>query len=298
MNQQNEEEERFRSFVATMSVFLHFPSVEKSIREQIDALANTIIAPGIPSDNEDDVTFLTEYLADNTQEKLKVLVRLQGGSLEKLKRIFPVLFKGASLLRMDRDKDLRRKVCTFLLFPEKSPDIPRYVQDLFRLPEDWKSLMQDRKFVTAIASISLGSQYAVAMGKTLEKAIAEVILDAGYKYEQGHVKLVDGKEVDLAIPSIENPEVLIMSSYSLTTASGQSSRANEQTRMYDDVQSYNRRKTTGKKVKLVNVIDGGGWIARRNDLRQILKNSDACFSYKTLPELGSYLTSNATSYRA
>lgn len=48
-----------------------------------------------------------------------------------------------------------------------------------------------------------------------------------YAAGKAPVSIIENKEVDVAIPSIKKPKILIMSSYALTTASSQTSRANE-----------------------------------------------------------------------
>jgi len=36
----------------------------------------------------------------------------------------------------------------------------------------------------------------------------------------------------------------------------------------------------------VNVVDGGGWLARRSDLRKLYESCDYCLNLKTLDMLG------------
>ncbi len=58
--------------------------------------------------------------------------------------------------------------------------------------------------------------------------------------------------------------------------------------MYEEVQKYNRRmrgRNIENSVKLINVIDGGGWLARKNDLRKIFEECDYCFAFSGLSEL-------------
>ena len=111
-------------------------------------------------------------------------------------------------------------------------------------------------------------------------------------HEKGQVEIVDFKEVDVAIPNVSNPEILIMSSYALTTSSSQSSRANEQAAMYEKVQTYNRRSQKikyGKPITFINVIDGGGWIERKNDLLKMWVDCDYCFCNFDIKEVGTVL---------
>ncbi|MCY4129527.1 MAG: hypothetical protein OXG15_09865 [Gammaproteobacteria bacterium] len=68
--------------------------------------------------------------------------------------------------------------------------------------------------------------YSVQMGFKVENIIGEMVDDLGHEWKKGSVQIVDNKEVDLAIPSLEAPQILIMVSYLLTTSSGQTSKAN------------------------------------------------------------------------
>jgi hypothetical protein len=83
------------------------------------------------------------------------------------------------------------------------------------------------------------------------------------------------------------PRILIMSSYNLTTASSQTQRAREQKAMYEDVARYNSARTRIREpnVQLVNVIDGAGWLARANDLRQMHEHCDYALAFRQLDRL-------------
>ncbi|MGU9951182.1 MAG: DpnII family type II restriction endonuclease, partial [Gammaproteobacteria bacterium WSBS_2016_MAG_OTU1] len=86
--------------------------------------------------------------------------------------------------------------------------------------------------------------------------------------------------------------ILIMSSYQLTTSSAQSSKANEQARMYQLVQTHNRsrRRRDYPETLFVNVVDGGGWLARSRDLKSMWRECDYCFSYAGLDDFKTMLS--------
>ena len=121
----------------------------------------------------------------------------------------------------------------------------------------------------------------------LENEIGNIVSAVGHPHEKGKVGIVDSKEVDIAIPDTETPRILIMSSYQLTTGSSQGSKANEQLRMYQDVRSHNssRNQRNNPDVLFINVIDGGGWLARPNDLQTMWHECDYCFSLSSLDGL-------------
>ena len=104
----------------------------------------------------------------------------------------------------------------------------------------------------------------------------------GIPHSKGQVRLV-GKEVDHVVPSMNEPYVMIMTSYMETTSSSQTARANEQSEMYGIIQADNRRYGTGR--VLVNFVDGAGWLARRSDLRKLHAGCDYIINLNTLDQL-------------
>ena len=76
---------------------------------------------------------------------------------------------------------------------------------------------------------------------------------------------------------------MIMASYMETTASGQTTRANEQREMYLSVQRHNSR--YNEERILVNFVGGAGWLARRSDLRKLHRDCDYIVNLRTLDRL-------------
>lgn len=106
--------------------------------------------------------------------------------------------------------------------------------------------------------------------------------NAKQTFAQGACTLVDRK-VDLMIPSAIDPRIIIMSSYDETTSSGQSTRATDMIALYESLQ--HRRMQGGYEHYFVNVVDGGGWLARRKDLRRMWQACNFCLNINTLPQL-------------
>ena len=151
-------------------------------------------------------------------------------------------------------------------------------------------LLKDEQYMARVARGALLPKYSAKMGFELERRVAEVVTSLGLSWEKGAVEMVNNKEVDLAIPNTAAPQVQVMVSYSLTTSSSQTQRANEQASMYSSVQNFNRsRVKRGEDCVFVNVLDGGGWLERKNDLEVLWKNCDYCFCYNTLGKFKSLL---------
>ncbi len=279
---------------AGMQVFLDFPEIEQSLQEEVEQTVNSILLSKAQNGGRDPVDVLTDYLnaGSDTEERLKVIIGFSRGSLERVKRIYEAMFPGVRWSRLWHDDDKRRRIAAFLISQHDDEIfVPQFIRSNFFLPDNWIELLQDSDYLQAIVQGNLQSQYATDIGYALEDKIGEIVTDTGYTYEKGQVAIVDSKEVDIAIPDIDTPRILIMSSYQLTTGSSQSSKANEQLRMYQDVQSYNssRNQRNNPDVLFINVIDGGGWLARPNDLQTMWRGCDYCFSLSSLDGLRSIL---------
>ena len=275
---------------AGMQVFLDFPDVERTLQQEVEQTVNRILLSKAQNGGRDPVDVLTDYLdaGGDTEERLKVIIGFSSGSLERVKRIYESMFPGESWTRLRYDEHIRRRIASFLINPEAAEVfVPEFIKKSFFLPDNWIELLQDGDYLQAIVQGNTQSKYAVSIGDALEEEVRRVVADSGFSQEKGAVSIVDDKEVDVAIPNTSEPQVLIMSSYQLTTSSAQSSKANEQLRMYQDVRNYNssRGQRNNPDVLFINVIDGGGWLARPRDLQTMWRECDYCFTLSSLDGL-------------
>ena len=278
----------FKDLVENIKHFLEFPEIEDLIEKEINDQTENVLLTITTNGSRPPEAVLFDYLEnDPDEEKLKAVIALSGGSLEKLKRIISFWFTQGTTAKVGKDPQIRNRVASFLNHPHTENTIPRFVRNSFLLPENWIDLLNDRKYMSRKFRENKVSHYSVQMGFKLENLIGERINKLGYSWEKGSVLAVDNKEVDLAIPNLDNPQILIMVSYSLTTSSSQTSRANEQSRMYSSIRTYNGRRSRDRypDCLLVNFMEGGGWKSRRSDLKVIWKNSDFCFTTNTLESL-------------
>lgn len=282
-----------------MQVFLDFPDVEESLQEEIEQTVKRILLSKAQNGGRPSVDVLTDYLnapnVNDMEERLKVIIGFSHGSLEKVKRIYEGMFPGVRWSKLRVDEDKRRRIASFLIRPEAEEFfVPPFIRESFSLPHNWIGLLQDKDYLQAVVHGNMQSRYAVHIGDALESEVRRIATESGFNSEKGAVHIVDDKEVDIAIPSIDEPRILIMSSYQLTTSSSQSSKANEQLRMYEDIRGYNssRRQRNEPNVLFINVIDGGGWLSRPNDLQTMWNECDYCFSYSSLNGLKEVLQYN------
>ena len=160
-----------------------------------------------------------------------------------------------------------------------------YLEQL-SLPVNWSEIIRDQTKIRKAILQKLEGEFSNKKGKAVE-AIVRAQLDLiqqqyGVTYAIGQVRLV-GKEVDHAIPSTDDPYVMIMTSYTETTSSSQTQRANEHRDMFLKIQDDNLRHN--RKRVFINFIDGAGWLARRTDLRKLHGGCDYIINLKTLDRL-------------
>ena len=282
---------------AAMSPFLHFPHVERSIHEEKtsrmqQAVVSTQSVGNAPGTAEDIVSILSVNTASEFKDRLKLILATSAGSLEMLDMVCMALCpEQTSWMQRRKSPAAIKRIAHFLIDPTSTSGIPWFIAEGFRLPTDW--IEQMRSDIAAQIHSSLQSQYNTDMGLALEARIGQVVTGAGYKWEKGFVDVVDQKEVDVVVPELRLPRILIMSSYNLTTASAQSQRAREQKAMYDQVHTYNSAHIRRREpdVQLVNVIDGAGWLARPSDLEEMHQHCDYALSFNgldLLPEILHY----------
>ncbi len=276
---------------AGMSVFLTFPSVEKEIQDAKDsriAYATefvTQVNKGEPGTAADIVDLLAVGTAKEYEQRLKLLLATSAGSLEVMDRVCLALCPDQATWNERRKSATATKaIAEFLINPDSAAEVPWYIRERLRLPTDFLNLIESS--ISREIHHSLQAQYNTSSGLAVEKAISDLVTQAGYKYQKGQVSFVDDKEVDVVVPELVLPRILIMASYNLTTSSAQSQRAREQEKMYADVKRYNGLRTNQNSpaVQYVNVVDGGGWLSRSQDLAQLHRHCDYALSVSQLPQ--------------
>lgn len=131
---------------------------------------------------------------------------------------------------------------------------------------------------------------------TESNVLASVVQKLGLTYEAGEVPCLapyfsrtstDGDTVsrnpriDLVIPNMKNPKVLIESTYNLTTASGQTKKVDANDSLYRAIKSYSQ--ANKMEVIFINFVDGGGWKTRGlADVSRLVSSCDYAINYKNL----------------
>ena len=291
------DKQSFAELVAATSHFLIFDAVEKDIAQEVETRTRDQLMQA-PRNGDSRNDILLRYLsganADHAKERLRFLLSLIGGSFERFQRLYEAEWPHKTVADFWKDNETL-PIIVGLLLGEQSiqTELPKFVKRFFILPDDWLDRLQDPILTTNLVASKLTSKYSVAVGNALEKAFRKAVATITPHYVKGKVRIVENKEVDIAIPNIHEPEIMVMCSYNLTTSSSQTSRAHEQERMYEGLQKHNRltRTNGGKAAILVNIVDGGGWLSRHKDHRRMYESCDYYFAHSQLDKFRSLIQS-------
>ena len=123
-----------------------------------------------------------------------------------------------------------------------------------------------------------GSKVEDEIRKVLERLKAKY----GVNYESGASRFIE-VNVDFAVPSLEDPWVIIMSSFNETTSSGQTTKARDMRNAYNRIRNSNSRNKEDR--AFVNFVDGGGWLARKSDFERLVEECHYFLNFEHLEML-------------
>lgn len=286
----------FNEFVKTCTPLIKFPEFEETMRQRVCEIVTRLLGFDYESD---DASSLVSFMRADL-DFFKVLLKMGNLSQEKFRRVISAQRFARGDFgnewsvrqihnRIRRDDAFALAIAGMFVEGRRNP-LVEHVADFYleqlAFPERWANLLQDEDFAARIAREMLTGEYSDKKGDHIERVVADSLTKAlepvGASFEKGRVKFV-GKEVDLAVPNAEDPEIMVMVSYTETTSSTQNQRATEQETMFNDIQTWNSRNMTDK--VLVNVVDGGGWLARRKSMKKMFDYSHYCLNLRTLSHL-------------
>ncbi|TVR19631.1 MAG: hypothetical protein EA396_12355 [Anaerolineaceae bacterium] len=285
-------------FIRSCTPLAVLPELEREIQSRVDAITSALIAH---HDVDDPIENLANFLQAD-RNFLGVILALTNLSQEKFLRILSAsrfatgdygTEWGPSRIytKLQNEPDFARQVARLFIEGQKNPLLARHVAAFYlkqlALPDDWSDIIRDKNLVQGAVRQKLQGEYNVKKGGMIEQIIREQLDNLTTTYNvshtKGQVRLVGGKEVDHVLPTLDDPHIMIMSSYMETTSSSQTARANEQREMYLRVQGENQR-YGGQRI-FINFVDGAGWLARRSDLRKLHASCDYILNLNTLDQL-------------
>ncbi len=242
-------------FITTCTPLAIIPSLEEEMQQRVDSIAGALLSY---SGNDDPVQNLAGFLQADP-DFLGVILALTNLSQEKFLRILSAerFTKGdfASEWGIDQiqrklksEPDFAPRIAQLFIDGRESPLLVEQVASFYlqqlSLPNNWDIVIRDPALIQSVIRRKLTGEYTNKKGYAIEAMIRQHLNNLnqlyGISHQKGQSPLVD-KEVDHAIPSINDPYILIMTSYMETTSSSQTQRANEHRNMFLKVQDNNFR---------------------------------------------------------
>lgn len=264
--------------------FLVDDQIEKQIEQEIQRLDEKVdrrISKGTSVKTSEVADFLMEK-EDNLDT---ILVRL-GLPIERLLRIVTLLRRtGVVSGGFEREWDYKKikrnivedpgfaKQIAHLLVDGKtdtklSAFLPKFYRDMLDLRRIGRDSSEERR---AKIKRSLLGVYGNLKGVRVEALIEDKLKEIGVSYGRGRSPFI-ARNIDFAVPSTEDPQVIIMVSYQETTSSGQTTKAADMHEAYIAIQRSNSRNNEDR--VFVNFADGAGWLARPSDFKRLVKYCD------------------------
>lgn len=291
----------------SITIFFVDDSLEDEIDREVDALVQQVRQAGLESGQVMSQDQLSVLL--HTQEgSLRLILKEIGLSEEKFMRIVSVLRQMGRInppldrewnldqivRRLKEDASLASQIANLLLNGSGDPElrlwIPRYYLETLNLNAFLAMTEVARR---ARYKQSLVGTYSGRKGYRVEARVRaqleEIRKKYGVGFEQGSTRLVN-VNADFAVPTLDDPWVIVMCSFQETTSSGQSTKARDMGKAYTDVRTSNSRHK--ERRVFVNFADGGGWLARRSDFERLVNECDYFINLKHLAMLESIILSH------
>ncbi|OGO20261.1 MAG: hypothetical protein A2Z15_05680 [Chloroflexi bacterium RBG_16_50_11] len=288
----------FEEFIQSCTPLLKIPELEAQMRERVRTIVKELLDF---QPNTDPAKNLKQFIQKD-ENFLGVLLALTNLSQEKFLRLLTAQRFAAKDYRPEwkadqvykkikKDEQFAETIARLFLEGRTSKLLAEQVADFYldqlSLPENWSDVIRDENIIGNVVRKKLAGEYTDQKGEYIEKIIGGFLDTLQKKYgitwAHGQVALV-GKEIDYAIPSLDDAYIIIMVSYMETTSSGQTARANEQLTMYQKIIGENVRYSSKQGV-FINIVDGAGWLARRSDLRKLFDGCHYCLNMRGIQQL-------------
>jgi len=284
------------------TVFFVDDALEDEIDEKVAELLQLAQSPLLASGSTHSLSDILTFLGQNS-DGIDVILRDIGLSDEKFMRIVSLLRKigripggfdnewsAAKIKRLLADNQAFRSIVADLLFDgvrdvALAALIPRFYLDKLNYREIGtipKALREIRYKESTIGTY--GGRKGHQVEATIQAHLEEIQSHYGIGYEKGRSRFVN-VDIDFAIPSLQDPWVIVMSSFQETTSSGQTIKTRDMRAAYNQITASNSRYNESR--AFVNFIDGGGWLARKRDMERLVDECHYFINLQTLAMLES-----------
>jgi len=281
-------------------VFFVDEQLEREIESEVETLLETARNQRVSETEEIKVVDIAAFLSQK-DKALDVILKDIGLSEEKFKRVISLLRKLGRIpggfdsewsthkvkTKIAREAGFALMVAELLVDGKRDTGllqyVPRYYLDMLNYREIKGSSQAARRIRY---KQSLIGTYGAQKGHKIEGKIQEKLEDIqtkyGVSYGKGRSRIIE-TDIDFAVPNIDDPWVIVMSSFQETTSSGQTTKARDMLSAYERILRNNSRYRENR--AFVNFVDGGGWLARKRDLERLVEKCHYFINLRNLDML-------------
>lgn len=274
----------FAEALETAIVFLVDQTIEARLDAKVQSLLETVADPRLAQPASITPLDLATLLAERS-DALDVILKDLTIPEERFQRIVSLLRRigrvpgpfdrewalGRIKRSLRSDPQFASTIAALLLDGSHDPELGRYLPSAYLETLNYREIghvpLEVRK--VRYRAMLIGT-YAAEKGRAVEDRIRGRLLEIernhGIAFASGRSRFVD-TTIDFAVPTVDDPWVIIMSSFQETTSSGQSTKARDMLSAYERVVRSNS--VHGENRAFVNFVDGGGWLARKQDLQRL-----------------------------
>lgn len=278
-------------------IFFVDEELETEIESEVDSLLKTARAQNSSELSVDNIiSFLVQHSdgldvllkdLELSQEKFMRIVSL----LRKLDRISGGFDKEWSITKVKKkintDPDFASVIAKLLFDGKRDQELQSYIPRYYLDSLNYREAQAGSKVsLRRLYKRQLIGTYGARKGHKVEDRIRKKLIKIeaahGVSYAKGRSRMIE-TDIDFAIPTLEDPWVIVMSSFQETTSSGQTTKARDMFSAYERVLRNNSR--YGEKRVFVNFVDGGGWLARQRDFQRLVQQCDYFINFNHLDML-------------
>ena len=307
------EEEKFDIVITKNTFYFYDQEFEENYEGYITSLKETLLVLKNKIQNEGLKKEFFEALIYNKENGLRALLALTGFSNESLKRLITFIriiddeeldklvlkekwisniektnkqniseWGDNKILKKIKENEFFRKGLINIFFEGSTIPILSKVLPLFELKKLSISKLNfdiEALIDTLIRYKEKGSRSAKKKNNA-ENLIENILNELEINFEKGDLLELLKKEpskkrsMDFIIPNKNNPQIVIESSYLMTTSSGQGDKSKTEISIHSLIKEHY------PKVQFLGFVDGIGWYVRKNDLKRMVSAFEDVFTFQ------------------
>ena len=306
---QKRHEDKFRTVIDKNTFYFYNPVFQEKYESYINSLNETLLVIKNEVETQGLKKEIFENLLNEKENGLRALLALTGFANESLKRLITVLrvadnkelsnllyknkwadspdgdeiaeWSDTKITRLLAENPYFRKGIVNLFF--EGSTIP-FLANTIPLFELKKLSISKLKFevpamIDTLVRYKEKGSYAGKAENNPETLIASLIEESKLSFQKGDLTELFKREkiakrtMDFIVPNKRNPQIIIESSFLVTTSSGQGDKSKTEGTIKKLITKYY------PKAKFIGFVDGIGWYVRKADLMRMVSAYDDVFTF-------------------